>query len=270
MQYFTAKFKQNRTKMKNILISLTFPFLLIATSCGKEKTNPIDTASLNISFKATFGGETLVLNQKSYDYLGKPVRFSKISFFISDLLVLNNDGATEISEIKFIDLTKTHGTLATAKVGTVISFSKIPVGEYNGLKFGVGVAADLNRTTPSDYSSSHPLGAGNIGEYREAWNSYIFAKIEGEYDFDSDGLDTNDIAFVYHTGTDIVYTPMELDDRRTLIAGETTNVVFELDVEQLLTLPRGDLLPLEETDPNSQAVAMRIIMNNFPKALQLK
>ena len=151
--------------MKNILLFLTFSSLLLAASCGKENTNPIDTAKLNLSFRATYGGEPLVLEQKNYDYEGNPVRFTKINFYISDMAAVNNDGETELSEIQFIDLTQTHKTPIDAETGTIMSFSNVPVGTYNQLKFGIGVPADLNKTTPSDYSTSHPLGADNSGEY---------------------------------------------------------------------------------------------------------
>lgn len=276
MQKPQAKFKQNRTKMKNLFTLLTFSSLLLSASCGKEKTNPISTASLNISFKATYGGKTLVLDQNNtYEYRGKPVRFSKISFYLSDLAVLNEDGERALSEVQFVDLTKSHASEASAKSGTIIGFNKIPVGEYKGLKFGVGVAADLNRTMPSDYSINHPLGANNIGEYREVWNSYIFAKIEGQFDIDEDGFDEDDIVFAYHTGMDELYTPIELDDFKTLKAGETSNINFELDIRELFIQPRGELFSLETYDPNNndpfyQREGIIIIMNNFEKALHIK
>jgi len=256
--------------MKNIITLITTSSLLLAASCNKENTTPpIDTARVEFSFKATYGGETLVLNQKTYDYLGRPVRFSKINFYLSDLVVTNNDGDTELSEIQFIDLTATHATPATAMDGTSMSFSNVPVGSYTKLKFGIGVPADLNRTTPADYSSSHPLGADNSSEYWEAWDSYIFAKIEGQYDVDGDGFDSEDISFAYHTGTDRVYQRLELDNQKSLNAGETTRFNFELDIRELFTLPKGDLIELEQHDPNNQVEEMIVIMSNFKKALQL-
>lgn len=267
MRKLIAKHKQIRTKMKNILLLLTLTSLLLASSCGKEKTEPIDTASMKISFKATYDGQPLVLNTESYNYNGRPVRFSKINFYISDLVVLSDLGERELSEIYFVDLTKTHSSLEQANKGTEIEFSRIPVGDYSGLKFGVGVAADLNRTTPSDYSTSHPLGADNSGEYWDAWDSYIFAKIEGQYDLDDNGFDGNDIAFAYHTGMDRVYTSLELDNQNSLKAGETANINFELDIKQLFAFPNGDLLELEQHDPNNQIEEMIIIMKNFKKAL---
>ena len=189
--------------MKNVLILLTVACFLMAASCGKETTEPIDTAKINFSFKATYGGETLVLNQP-YDYFGNLIRFSKLNFYLANLVVVNDDGETELSEIQFIDLTTAHSTASDAAEGTKMAFAKIPVGTYNQLRFAIGVPADLNRTNPSDYSTSHPLGADNSGEYWEAWDSYIFSKIEGQYDQTGEGVfDGEDISFAYHSGTDL-------------------------------------------------------------------
>ena len=243
----------------------------MAASCGKETAPPIDTATVNLSFRATYGGAPLILNE-NYEYQGNPVRFSKINFYLSNLVVANNDGERELSDIQFIDLSLTHNTAIDAAKGTVMNFSRVPVGTYNFLRFGIGVPVDLNKTTPSDYSTSHPLGVGNSGEYWEAWNSYIFAKIEGQYDENGDGtIDGNDISFAYHTGTDRVYAEdIEFDNVINLNAGETTNLDFELDIRQLLSFPQGDLLDLEPHDPNNQLGDMILIMGNFKKALQLK
>ncbi len=256
--------------MKNILLFLTFSSLLLAASCGKENTNPIDTAKLNLSFRATYGGESLVLEQKNYDYEGNPIRFTKINFYISDMAAVNNDGETELSEIQFIDLTQTHRTPGDAETGTVKSFSNVPVGTYNQLKFGIGVPADLNKTSPSDYSTSHPLGADNSGEYWEAWNSYIFAKIEGQFDVDGNGFDGNDISFAYHAGRDNLYAPIELDNAIDLTAGNTTDLVFELDIKTLMSQRNGGLLELQPHNPNGHGAENFLIMDNFQRALQLK
>jgi len=260
--------------MKNIILLLTLSSLLLAASCGKENTNPIDTAKLNLSFKATYGEETLILEQKEYLYDGKPIRFFRINFYIADLVAVNNDGETELSEIQYIDLTQSHRTPIDAEQGTLMSFSNVPVGTYNQLKFGVGVPADLNKTNPSDYSTVHPLGADNSGEYWEAWDSYIFAKIEGQWDANGDGdySDANDISFAYHIGGDRaeLYAPIELDNNLILKAGETTDLVFELDVAQLLKFEQGDPIELSDHDPARQIPEMLLIMRNFPKALKVK
>ena len=260
--------------MKNVIFLLTFSSLLLITSCGKENTIPIDTAEVNLSFRANYAGETLILNTENYDYLGSPIRFSRINFYISNLAIVNDDGETDLSEIQFIDLTKSHNTQADSEIGTTMSFSNVPVGSYNQLRFGVGVPVDLNKTNPSDYSTMHPLGADNSGEYWEAWDSYIFAKIEGQYDVDGDGDygGSNDISFAYHTGGDFpgLYPIIELDNSLILRAGETTDLIFELDVALLFKQRLGDPFPLSAHDPARQIPEMLVIMGNFQRALELK
>ena len=140
---------------------------------------------------------------------------------------------------------------------------------YNTLALGIGVPADLNRTKPNEYSTSHPLGLDNSGEYWEAWDSYIFVKIEGQYDSDNNGFDADDVAFAYHVGQDEFYKKLsaQFDSAINIKAGESTNIELRLDVEKLFITDNGELLELEAHDPSNQSDAMRLIMDNFKTAL---
>ena len=243
------------------------------TACGKQTPELVDTTSLNISFRAIYDGEPLILAaEKKYNYDENVVTFTDVSFYLANLVAINDDGETELSEIQFIDLSLTHQTPATAAKGTVMTFNRIPVGTYNYLKFGVGVPPDLNKTTPADYSTSHPLGINNNTAYKEIWNSYIFAKIEGKYDKNGDGFfDSNDIIFAYHAGgLENLYKVIELDNQLTLKTGETTDLDFELDIKRLLSFNNGETIDLQPYNPLNQTSEIQLIMKNFEKALQLK
>lgn len=253
--------------MRNF-IALTLLLSLLLFSCKKEQTTPVETTSLEFSFTANYDGAPLVMNEQTYDYNGKPIRFSKVSFYLSNVTL----GETEVSDVNYVDLTKTHTDEIAAEAGTSINFLKIPVGGYNSMAFGIGVAPDLNRTKPSDYSTSHPLGADNSAEYWEAWNSYIFMKIEGQYDADGNGFDGEDIAFAYHVGQDDLYQTITFtfDDPLQLEATTPTDIMFLLDLKKLLTTGTGELLSLDAHDPNNQKEAMRMIVDNFSDALRAR
>jgi len=258
--------------MKYSFNLLTIFYCLIVIACNKPTVELIDTAALSLTFRATFANEPLILDQqKEYDYEGKSVRFSKVNFYLANLVAVNDDGETELSEIQFIDLTSTHNTTTTAEKGTTKSFSRVPTGAYNYLQVGVGVPSDLNKTNPSDYGTNHPLGSSNNNEYREDWKGYVFVRLEGQYDKDGDGFASNDIDFAYEIGGRAnLYKTIDLDNSLNLSAGETTTLDFELDVRRLLTRPAGSLIPIIDYDPNDQNEERQIIMNNFEKALQLK
>ena len=259
--------------MKHSIKILAFLYCLAFITCNKQTVAPVDTASLNLSFRATYGNETLVLdNQTTYDYEGKAVKFSQVNFYLANLVAINDDGETELSEIQFIDLTLTHATSTDAERGTVRNFSKVPIGEYKYFGLGVGVPHDLNKTNPSDYATNHPLGATNSSEYLEDWNGYIFVRIEGQYDQDGDGFGSNDINFSYQVGgRESLYRPVEFESTLVFNAGETINLDFELDIKRLLTRPAGSLIPIIDYDPTDINEERQIIMDNFElRAFQLK
>ncbi len=251
--------------MRNPRTIITLLCFFILGACTEEPSITVETSSLKLSFTTNFDGEPIVMNEKEYMYNGNPIRFSKVNFYLSDLTL----GGKEIIDITFLDLTETHTSEQAAEEGTVLNFSKIPVGAYNSLELGIGVPADLNRTKPNEYSTSHPLGSDNSGQYWEAWNSYIFVKIEGQYDSNNDGFDADDVAFAYHIGQDEFYQKLsnKFNLDLNLIAGEPTEVELRLDIKGLFTNNNGDLLELEAHDPSNQMDAMRLIMDNFKTAL---
>lgn len=253
--------------MRNATIFIALSLLLLA-GCKKDQTGTVESSQLGISFTANYDGAPLVINEGVYDYNGNAIRFSKVNFYLSDVTL----GGTELSDVNFIDITNSHLTEASSMEGTNINFSKIPVDDYPQLAFGIGVSADLNRTKPSDYATSHPLGSDMSGEYWEAWDSYIFVKIEGQYDVDGDGFDADDVPFSYHVGQDEMYrrwrgdfeTPISLE------ANTAKNIEFSIDVKKLLMQNNGELITLSAHDPNNQQEIMRLIMDNFEKALQFR
>lgn len=255
--------------MNKALGLLACALLLSIFACNKEKNPTFNTGAINLSFRATFGGETLVMNSQVYDYVGKQVRFTKISFYLANFRLINQDQELEVSDIEFIDITTTHLSETSAEKGTTIEFSNVPIGDYTGLKFGIGVPENLNETTPLDYPANHPLSAEV--EYSKDWDSYIFAKIEGQYNEDGSGLfGEDDILFAYHPVMNRVFQEIELNNSKELKTDETMNINFELDVKQLLSIPRGNLFNLEPHNPNENIAENILIMANFNKALQLK
>lgn len=256
---------KNLTLMRKSYILSTLLGFVLLVACTKEPSVTVETSSLKLSFTTNFDGEPIVMDEQNYTYNGNPIRFSKINFYLSELSL----GGKEIIDVTFVDLTKTHTSEQDAQTGTVFNFSKIPVGAYNSLELGIGVPADLNRTKPNEYSTSHPLGSDNSSEYWEAWNSYIFVKIEGQYDSDNNGFDANDVAFAYHVGQDEFYKKLsnKFNLDLNLVAGEPTEVELRLDIKELLTTSDGELLQLKAHDPSNQMEEMRMIMDNFKTAL---
>lgn len=258
--------------MKHLFKIFLLYYCIIFIACNKQTAEPVDVASITVSFQAIYDGEPLIIGPQKYAYDGNFVKFTNIHFYLANLVAINNDGETELSEIQFINLSTTHQTPANAAKGTIISFDKVPVGTYNYLKFGIGVPSDLNKTTPADYATNHPLGANNSEAYLEDLNSYIFVRIEGQYDKNGDGIfDSNDINFDYPVGTNnALQPPIEKNKLIMLNLGETTSLNFELDVKQLLSFGNGELIDLQAPDPVNQSAEKQNIIRNFKKALQLK
>lgn len=257
--------------MKQVLL-YTFTALLIVSSyaCNDDEGDnaPISPISVvEMPFVATYDGAPLVMTD-AYDYANNlPVLFTRLKFYISNVSLLSTDGSRlELSEIEALDFTTTNIDTETATQGINLTFLDIPVGEYTGLSFGVGVAADLNETKPSDYSSSHPLS--DASDYWGAWGSYIFTKIEGKLDVDQDGSYTLGVS--YHIGSDDLYRDISFTKPITITEGNTTLPQVEVDLKKILVRSETDFLDMETNDAvHNDRDLMNYLMDNFDAAVSL-
>ncbi len=265
--------------MKNIslafllfsLVSLTF-----LSSCDPNEGTDADTGKVNISFRALYNGQPLVMNQ-SVDYGGVDLAFSKIRFFISDLGLIRQ-GETlsqELKEIEMVDITGSHLSATSAAMGFTLPSKIISVGSYDKITFGLGVPSDDNATVPADYGSTDPLSEDS--DYWQVWNSYIFSKLEGSFNEDGNPS-TLDGNLLHHVGTDATYKTITLSNQNiTIQEGADTDVVILLEVADLLRNTDGTLLDLSaegftHTNPsNPDEVALSAKMaNNWSNAFSVE
>ncbi|MEL6864528.1 MAG: MbnP family protein [Bacteroidota bacterium] len=259
----------------------TLLILLVAVSCNDDDVQVAETTSMEINFKAQYDGETL-MTEKGYDYNGLQIKFSKFDFYVADAVLLQQGASgteeTEIRDISFVDLSFNLNNPDKAEEGVSIVSNNIEVGQYDGIRFGIGVPADLNRTDPNEYASEHPLALTN--HYWAGWNSYIFIKLEGALDMDGNG--TYEQSFVYHTGTDDVYFDKQFMDTYDLTSTVSNVVNVAIDVKELLRsdttsdacdADQDGYLDLDVCFATHTAENFQIaieIMNNFEEAISIQ
>lgn len=241
-------------------------FLLVVNACKDDENDVALSVDVDMSVKALYDDEPLVMAQ-SYTYVTEaPIFFTKLRLYLSHIVLTTADGSeVELSEVEVLDFSSIMDRTA-AEQGLQLSFPAIPEGEYTGISFGVGVSRDLNATTPSDYSSSHPLAES--GDYWNAWESYIFTKIEGKVDLEQNG--SFGLGVVYHIGSDDLYRTITFNKAISVDKDNTTLPSMSLDLKKVLSPSLTDYLDIEHhSSVHNDIDLMNYIMDNFDTAIEL-
>ncbi|MFT6808401.1 MAG: hypothetical protein ACJA01_001625 [Saprospiraceae bacterium] len=201
------------------MISLLIITTLISCDSETEESN------VNLNIQLQYDG-TPVFSGMEVDYaLAYPVFFSKYSFYLSDIALTSSDGDYLLSAVEFVDLLAGKSDAASAEAGTSLSYTKVPITDYSGLKFNIGVSSTVNATAPNIYEAGTPLA--NTGEYWEGWSSYIFHKIEGR--IDPTGSGTFETALALHIGSDAAFRSVEVNTPISInLENETIHMILDL------------------------------------------
>ena len=258
----------------------------MSSSCDNPPKNnpPIELSSdIELNFKANYNDELLLL-EKEYMYPGDmPIKFSQFNFYIANVVLVKENGGefeeTELFEIDFIDFPYNLNQADDAEKGQTIQAKNIPVGDYDGIKIGFGVPADLNRTKPNEYGSENPLSMA--GHYWDGWSSYIFSMVGGKADMDLDGtFETNEgEGLTYHMGTDEVYTTRTLFENITVDADGVLKLDFTVDLQKLFLMSNPDfdangdgyldIQDFESVHAEDRLEIAKKMMNNYSEAISL-
>jgi hypothetical protein len=189
--------KAMKKLMKAVLYAFTAMMLLAAC---KDKSEDIDdtapivnSGTVKISFESEWQGAPYANPAVVEDNFGNQLRIDKFTSYISSLALIKDDGSEQLlrdySLINFLQPSSMEFI--------------VPKGNYTGIKFLIGVPANVNTNTdPAQYPSDHVLSvAGSQGMFWTWASGYIFTKLEGK----ADTTATNQPMlhpFAYHTGDD--------------------------------------------------------------------
>lgn len=195
-------------------------FVLIFSACKEKPAEGV--GNLTIELKPKFGSNDLILNETISRSDGTAFKLGNLYVYLSNANVTGIDKSETLDDIILIDL----------KDDALNTYTKeIEAGDYTSLQFGLGVESEMNHTDPGTFDIDHPLGLSHSSNHW-SWNSgYIFYKIEGLFDADSNGELDN--VFLYHIGTDDFYRTVDLDKSFTINNGEETKISIEIDFEQI-------------------------------------
>jgi hypothetical protein len=195
------------------------------------------TGTLDFNIKLEYNGQPLVIFE-DYNYPdGKKIDFTRVSFYTSEMSL----DETPINEVEFHNLTNSHSSPALANEGYFWTLENVRTGSYNNLSFNIGVPAEFNNRDPGEFPSGHPLAKPSENWF--SWMSYIFLKIEGNVDLDSDGEAETGVAI--HTGSNEALRRLILDYPIQINENENTNVNLVFDIYQLFDGP-SRIFPIEE------------------------
>jgi hypothetical protein len=144
-------------------------------------------------------------------------------------LKVKNSSDVEIvlKDAKIIDFTSNHYSFTI----------NVSPGNYQGLKFGIGVGdASINHGDPALFSSSHALSYNQSSDMHWTWNTgYIFLKFEGRADTTTNGSGALNQLFALHTGDDVQYGEVEFYATPfTITDDQNSNFHVDVDISKFL------------------------------------
>lgn len=244
--------------MKQLLCLLLTGILFFSCSPPEE--------SISLRFNLTYDGEPLAMFT-DVDYPdGRKMQFQRVSFYISGLEVSEKGQASPVADVDYVDMTASHSDPAEI-IPTIVEYFAEDYPDYDQLSFTLGLSEEQNNSVPADFSSNSALARN--GEYWPSWNSYVFAKLEGNIDLDGDGEYGAGEAFIFHLGS----TEVARDVSLNITKNQQEIINLTVDIEKVFQ--RGtqiydidDFLKLEQLN-DDQISRMNWMMDNLSGAIRV-
>ena len=203
--------------------TLLLSMIILFGACEKEPNE--EKASLKLTYKAVFDTEPLLLSKNYHLMNGDSIRFQRADLYISDISI-SNAGTVALSAVEWLGFSEKNADPARIEEGFSYTFENLEPGMYSSLQWNIGLNADQNSKTPSNFAFPNPLSNAEL--YWAGWNSYIFSRTDGRLLTESDDYD-----FSYHTGGDILRRALEWNQNIELKAGEEREIIIYIDYKKV-------------------------------------
>lgn len=255
--------------MKKLFITLfSLLFLLAATSCNQEEA-PTGPGEVALNFKGYFGEAPLLMYERDYTYEADMVtKFQLFHFYVSDVELLpedpNSGQPIKILDVDLVSFKDVQDENA-ARTGYTIRTESAPPGRYSGLRFGIGLSPELNKTQPGDYGPGHVL----TDNYWSWAMGYVFFKIEGNADVNQDGDFEEKLTF--HIGLDDFYRTKSFERPLEVKSSQTLELDFAVDLRKVLAPSQSEFVDFRQVtqDHTNDRELARFLADNLARAIEI-
>jgi hypothetical protein len=246
--------------MKKLLfISLTAIALTFSGCKDEEPTVAKDLEqNFELAFEVTLDGTPVEVNTNytSNSPELKGLRIDRMMTYISDVELQKADGAwVPVTDVLFYHL----------GVNDAKKFKfKVQKGDYQAIRFAVGLNAAQNGADPLQFETSHPLSSSK-GMYWSWATKYRFVIFEGRVSETGPILGVDNVVFAYHPGHDDFYEIKSYPVNFSISNDELTSLTISASINQMFNGTGGTMdLPAERTThttPDDFYIAERYMEN---------
>lgn len=253
-------------KINKLAITAAFALLVtvtIFTGCKKdddETPTPNTVQKLSFHLHTMVGTSPATYGTQFQDVSGRKFNLSDLRYYISNIILIKNDGN---------ELPLTGKVILVNPTESEYELGNVPVASYKGFKFMVGLDSATNHSDPTTYSANDPLSIQSPSIHW-SWNSgYIFMKIEGQVDTTIASNGPLDLSYFYHIGLDEFKRNVDFSaDAFAVVSGSDYEIGLEFDL--LKVLNNVDMRTENATHTMDNMMLATKIADNWPSAFELE
>lgn len=214
-----------------ILVVIAGLFLSLSSCKNNEETPEPASQTQNLSFKMStvIGSKPLDFTSVFTTTAGARYTLSSFRYYVSNIRLVKQDGSVYPITGKYLLV---NPAIENYDLG------EVPVGDYKGLKFAVGIDSVTNHKDPTVYPTTNPLAIQSPAIHW-SWNSgYIFLMMEGSCDTTDTNTDVQTYGqfshpLFYHIGMDMLYREVNLNNASFAVkANEEKSVHIQADLDK--------------------------------------
>jgi len=202
--------------MNRALKKILLPPLLLATVAG--------AADLRVNFVPRFNGLPLVFDSLTNQIASRQmISVTRLDFLLSDIALRRKDGTWLEQQNWFAFIGGRDGK-------TNFTLENIPAGNYDRIRFHIGLEPAINHGDAAQWPAGHPLNP-EVNHLYWGWSKeYVFLALEG--DWQNGGKQSG---FSYHLATDRQLMTVELPVALDLNSGRELQIA--LDAGKIFAAP---------------------------------
>ncbi|HEY0977578.1 MAG TPA: MbnP family protein [Flavobacteriales bacterium] len=216
--------------------------LLLGTLVGCRPDDPDPPVApgppspvVKVTVEPRWNGGAFDKNQVYVNAAGQPVKVQQLKMYLSRFRLMRPGGEVELFDADLFGVVD----------GAVSRTFTLPAGDYDEVRFGLGLPPELNHGDISQIPVNDPLG-NNGGMYWSWATMYRFVVFDGRFSNDPDPTQPLPFTFSLHTGLDTLFRQLAFPISAQATAGDTTRLTVVVDIghffgngEEVLDLSQG-------------------------------